>query len=324
MQAAELGRWGVARTVFEHGLRRHPGRAIMAEKLAEVVMQLGDWQAAQPILARMLVQDPAHPRALQLLRLVKAAAAPPAHQGNIFPCILHGNHRVCRACLYMRACMITVCIALKLVLTDRDCAGDGLKAHAPPFRKRMPAAGRSTPGQASTTVLTAPTATWSALLCAVMTMLRAPRALPASQVMHSVRMTIPPEQRQPVVAVEGPEVDQGMEARPTRGSHPLTEGISVSAAHGAKTVARAAAAQALGKDSLSLQPSDPNISVQPTQDGETSLQIGHPSGHVLQRENRDSSEPEKAAPARASRRLEARRWARCSLHVHSCIVPRIA
>ena len=81
MQAAELGRWGVARTVFEHGLRRHPGRAIMAEKLAEVVMQLGDWHAAQPILARMLAQDPAHPRALQLSELVKAAAFL-AHQGD--------------------------------------------------------------------------------------------------------------------------------------------------------------------------------------------------------------------------------------------------
>ena len=83
MQAAELGRWGVARTVFEHGLRRHPGRAIMAEKLAEVVMQLGDWQAAQPVLARMLAQDPAHPRALQLSKLVKAAASSLPHQGKI-------------------------------------------------------------------------------------------------------------------------------------------------------------------------------------------------------------------------------------------------
>ena len=83
MQAAELERWGVARTIFEHGLRRHPGRAIMAEKLAEVVMQLGDWQAAQPILARMLAQDPAHPRALQLSKLVKAAASSLPHQGKI-------------------------------------------------------------------------------------------------------------------------------------------------------------------------------------------------------------------------------------------------
>ena len=188
----------------------------------------------------------------------------------------------------------------------------------------MPAAGRSTHRQAGITVLSAPTATWSALLCAVTSMLKAPRASPAGQIRHSLRMTIPLEQRQPVLAIEGPDVDQGMEAIPTSGAHPLTEGISVSAAHGAKTVARAAAAQAPGIDSSSLQPSDPDTSVQPPQDGETSLQIGHPSGHVPQKENRDSSEPEKAAPARASRRLEARRWAHCSLHVHSCIVPRIA
>ena len=83
MQAAELGRWGVARTVFEHGLQRHPGRAIMAEKLAEVMMQLGDWQAAQPILARMLAQDSGHPRALQLSQFVEAAASSLAHQGDV-------------------------------------------------------------------------------------------------------------------------------------------------------------------------------------------------------------------------------------------------
>ena len=66
MQAAELGRWGVARTVFEHGLQQHPKHAVMTEKLAEVQVQLGDWQAAQPVLARILAKDPTHPRALQL------------------------------------------------------------------------------------------------------------------------------------------------------------------------------------------------------------------------------------------------------------------
>ena len=65
-------------------------------------------------------------------------------------------------------------------------------------------------------------------------------------------------------------------------------------------------------------------SVQPMQDGESSLQLGHPSGHVPQKGNRDNNEPEKAAPARASRRLEARRWACCSLHAHSCMVPSMA
>ena len=45
-------------------------------------MQLGDWQAAQPILARMLAQDSAHPRALQLSKLAKAAASSLPHQGD--------------------------------------------------------------------------------------------------------------------------------------------------------------------------------------------------------------------------------------------------
>ncbi len=82
MQAAELGRWGVARTVFEHGLQRHPKHAVMAEKLAEVQVQLGDWQAAQPALARLLGKDPTHPRALQLQKAGELARAgmwrPPA------------------------------------------------------------------------------------------------------------------------------------------------------------------------------------------------------------------------------------------------------
>lgn len=81
-QAAELGRWGVARTIFEHGLRRHPKHAVMAEKLVEVLMQLGDWQAARPALGRMLAQDPAHPRAMQLSELVKAAGFSLAHSGT--------------------------------------------------------------------------------------------------------------------------------------------------------------------------------------------------------------------------------------------------
>lgn len=66
MQAAELGRWGLARTVLEHGLRRHPKHAIMAEKLVEVLLQLGDWQAAASAVERLLTQDPSHPRALHL------------------------------------------------------------------------------------------------------------------------------------------------------------------------------------------------------------------------------------------------------------------
>lgn len=59
--------------VFEHGLQQHPKHGVMAEKLVEVLMQLGDWQAAQPALARMLAQDPTHPRALQLYQAAKLA-----------------------------------------------------------------------------------------------------------------------------------------------------------------------------------------------------------------------------------------------------------
>ncbi len=66
MQAAELGRWGFARMVLEHGLRRHPKHAIMAEKLVEVLLQLGDWQAAASAVQRLLAQDPSHPRAMHL------------------------------------------------------------------------------------------------------------------------------------------------------------------------------------------------------------------------------------------------------------------
>ena len=73
MQAAELGRWGVARTVFEHGLQQHPKHAVMAEKLVEVQVQLGDWEAAQPALARLIAKDPTHPRALQLHEAAKLA-----------------------------------------------------------------------------------------------------------------------------------------------------------------------------------------------------------------------------------------------------------
>ncbi len=54
LQAAECGLWGVARNVFEHGLARHPRHALMLEKLVEVVLQLGDWHAASPLIKRIL------------------------------------------------------------------------------------------------------------------------------------------------------------------------------------------------------------------------------------------------------------------------------
>ena len=54
LQAAECGLWGAARNVFEHGLARHPRHALMLEKLVEVLLQLGDWPAAAPLINRIL------------------------------------------------------------------------------------------------------------------------------------------------------------------------------------------------------------------------------------------------------------------------------
>ena len=103
-------------------------------------------------------------------------------------------------------------------------------------------------------------------------------------------------------------------------AHPAVEGIPVSAAQNAEAVAGPAAAQLPGAEALPLQPSGPNVVVQPTHDRKRSLQLEHSLGHAPQKGNRDSSEPEKAAPARASRRLEARRWARCRLHTQQCLL----
>ena len=200
------------------------------------------------------------------------------------------------------------CIPSEAALTDRNCAGDMLEAHASPFRKRVPAAGPSGHRQSGSTVLSAPSATWSAVLCAVTTVLNASRASPAGQIMHSVRVTIPPEHRQPALSIADPQEDQGMES--ITYVRPMLEGVPVSAAHGAEAIGRAAAAQASDTDALSLQPPGPLVSERLTLDGEGSMQLGHPSGDAPQKGHRDSSEPEKAAPARASRRLEAKRWAR--------------
>ena len=46
----------MARLVFEHGLARHPRHALMLEKLVEVLMRLGDWHAAAPLIQRILLR----------------------------------------------------------------------------------------------------------------------------------------------------------------------------------------------------------------------------------------------------------------------------
>jgi len=71
-QAAELGQWGLARAAFEGGLRGSPRRTLMAERLVEVLLQLGDYHAAAAAAARLLRLDRCHPRALRLAAALAA------------------------------------------------------------------------------------------------------------------------------------------------------------------------------------------------------------------------------------------------------------
>ncbi|KAK9841857.1 hypothetical protein WJX81_007591 [Elliptochloris bilobata] len=73
--AAEMGQWGLARAVFEHGLRRSPRHTLMAECLAEVLLQLGDYYAAAVATAHLLRLDACHPRARQLAAFLAAHGA---------------------------------------------------------------------------------------------------------------------------------------------------------------------------------------------------------------------------------------------------------
>ncbi len=80
-----------------------------------------------------------------------------------------------------------LCIALEAALTDQIAQGGMPDAHAPPFRKRVPAARaeHAQPGRPYG-AQRPQRHTWSALLCAVASMLKAPRASPAGQTMHSL------------------------------------------------------------------------------------------------------------------------------------------
>ena len=74
-QAAELGQWGLARALFEHGLRGSPRHTPLAERLAEVLLVLGDYQAAAAVVAHLLRLDACHPRARQLAGFLAAHGA---------------------------------------------------------------------------------------------------------------------------------------------------------------------------------------------------------------------------------------------------------
>ncbi len=49
--------------------------------LAQVLLQLGDWAACLPLLARILSRDGSHPRALQLQRFIAACESEPSQPG---------------------------------------------------------------------------------------------------------------------------------------------------------------------------------------------------------------------------------------------------
>lgn len=62
-QAAELGSWPLARHAFERGLCINSCHVLILERLLEVLLRLGDWEAAGQLARRILQRDPAHLRA---------------------------------------------------------------------------------------------------------------------------------------------------------------------------------------------------------------------------------------------------------------------
>ena len=63
-QASELGSWALARHAFERGLRINSSHVLILERLMEVLLRLGDWEAAGQLARRLLLRNPGHPRAL--------------------------------------------------------------------------------------------------------------------------------------------------------------------------------------------------------------------------------------------------------------------
>lgn len=66
MQASELGYWNVARQAFESGLRCSPKHPIIASKLLDVLVHIGDWQALSHLLDFALRQDQHNAHALHI------------------------------------------------------------------------------------------------------------------------------------------------------------------------------------------------------------------------------------------------------------------
>ncbi len=58
--------------VLEYGLRASPRHTLLAEHLAEVLLQLGDYHAAAAAATHLLRLDRCHPRARQLAAFLAA------------------------------------------------------------------------------------------------------------------------------------------------------------------------------------------------------------------------------------------------------------
>jgi hypothetical protein len=91
-QAAELGIWGLSRAVFERGLACNTRHPLLLEKLMEVVLHIGDWDAAAHLAARILHQV-WHSHLLPLVAVGPVWVT--AWVTNHTPMVLVGNKSLC-------------------------------------------------------------------------------------------------------------------------------------------------------------------------------------------------------------------------------------
>ena len=89
LQAYDLGQWALARRVLEMGLRCNPRHLLMLQRLAEVLVLLGDWGPARDVLNRLLEQVGC---SRQLLCLLSETALWPA--SHLLSCTLLGQGKL--------------------------------------------------------------------------------------------------------------------------------------------------------------------------------------------------------------------------------------
>lgn len=79
-QAAELGYSGVARCAFERGLERSPKHVPLLDRLADLLLCMGDHHAAHAILCALLRCSPGHPAGLAKARFLGPGLGVPPQQ----------------------------------------------------------------------------------------------------------------------------------------------------------------------------------------------------------------------------------------------------